>query len=378
MVGKSHTYIPPRRCIFILLQALLLLLLYIFTGNRQIASIDSWSHSIRHVACELVIPMSEHRVRCKRCMSYRGCLRVQNIRLKNQSTERSEPSSCTPYHVLTKDEMQVRMKKLHNDLRIIRKKHDRMKKRLAALVDRDGVTLDEQVCEDLRSIIASEGSKALEKTDCSNFQRIFWEQQVLAASKKDDRGMRWHPLMVKWCIYLRAQSQGAYETLRQTQCIKLPSQRTLRDYTHHLKPAPGYSAGVDAQLSSTAKLDKCEERDRCVLILLDEMYVKKDLVYNKITGELVGFVNLGDTNMHILAFERAVASESSSSTSNEPLASTMLGIMVRGLFTRLQFPYAYFPSSNLTGDLLYDPFWEAVLRLETLGFKVCIKFDILF
>jgi hypothetical protein len=48
--------------------------------------------------------------------------------------------------VLTKDEMQVRMKKLHNDLRRIQKKHDRMKKRLAALVDRDGVTLDEQAC----------------------------------------------------------------------------------------------------------------------------------------------------------------------------------------------------------------------------------------
>ena len=105
---------------------------------------------------------------------------------------------------------------------------------------------------------------------------------------------------------------------------------------------------------------------QCAPLIL--MYVKKDLVYNKITGELVGFVNLGDTNMHIQAFERAITSESSGSTANEPLASTMLGIMVRGLFPRLQYPYAYFPSSNLTGGLLYDPFWEAVLRSETLGF----------
>ena len=44
--------------------------------------------------------------------------------------------------------------------------------------------------------------------------------------------------------------------------------------------------------------------------------------------------------------------------------------MVRGLFSHLQFAYAYFPCHNITGDLLYDPFWEAVYRLERSGFKL--------
>lgn len=341
---------------------------------RQIATVDFRCDCIRHVACELIIPKSERSVRCKRCMKFRGCLRVQSSRLRSKTSERTEPDSCTPYHALTREEMQVRITKLHNELRRLQKQRDRVKERLAAMVDKHGVTVDEEVSGDLRAIMECEGSKALAKADCTSFQRVFWQQQILAASKKDARGMRWDPLMIKWCIYLRAQSQGAYETLLQSKCIKLPSQRTLRDYTHHLKPGPGYCAGVDAQLRSVAKLDKCEEREKCVLMLLDEMYIKKDLVYNKISGELVGFVNLGDTNMDLLAFERAITSESPAdedSIANEPLASTMLGIMVRGLFTRLQFPYAYFPSNKLTGDLMYEPFWEAVLRLETLGFKVC-------
>ena len=46
--------------------------------------------------------------------------------------------------------------------------------------------------------------------------------------------------MIKWCIYLRHLSQSAYETLRQSHCLQLPSQRTLRDYTHHIKPSSGY------------------------------------------------------------------------------------------------------------------------------------------
>ena len=53
------------------------------------------------------------------------------------------------------------------------------------------------------------------------FQHIFWQQQKKAASRsaKEKRGMCWHPLMIKWCLYLRHQSSKAYETLRESGCI---------------------------------------------------------------------------------------------------------------------------------------------------------------
>ena len=50
----------------------------------------------------------------------------------------------------------------------------------------------------------------------------------------------------------------------------------------------------------------------------------------------------------------------------EPLAKLMFTIMVHGLFTQLQFPYAQFLCKTISGDLLYDPFWEAVSRIERL------------
>ena len=52
-----------------------------------------------------------------------------------------------------------------------------------------------------------------------------------------------------------------------------------------------------------------------------------------------------------------------------PLANPMLVIMVRGLFSGLQFPYAQFPCSSLSGDQLFPLFWEAVSRLERYGVK---------
>lgn len=53
-----------------------------------------------------------------------------------------------------------------------------------------------------------------------------------------------------------------------------------------------------------------------------------------------------------------------------PHADSMLVILVRGLFSQLKFPYAQFPCTSLSGDQMYDPFWEAVGRLELCGLKV--------
>ena len=83
-------------------------------------------------------------------------------------------------------------------------------------------------------------------------------------------------------------------------------------------------------------------------------------------GGLRGFTNIGDINTHLLEFERSL----DDSTVEPPLANSMLVLMVRGLFTRMQFPYAQFPCTALSGDMMFDPFWEAVCRLERCDFKV--------
>jgi hypothetical protein len=53
-----------------------------------------------------------------------------------------------------------------------------------------------------------------------------------------------------------------------------------------------------------------------------------------------------------------------SAESLEPLAKSMLVLMVRGILSGFQIPYAQFPCVNLTGEQLYNIFWESVERLE--------------
>ena len=72
--------------------------------------------------------------------------------------------------------------------------------------------------------------------------------------------------------------------------------------------------------------------------------------------------------MHLIQFEKRLQREEKAS--GEALAKTMFVFMVRGLFSSLQFPYVQLPCSTISGDLLFDPFWETVFRLERVGMQV--------
>ena len=89
------------------------------------------------------------------------------------------------------------------------------------------------------------------------------------------------------------------------------------------------------------------------------------------TGNILGFIDLGNTNNQLMDFEKSIMGEQESL-----LATSMIMLMVRGLFTDLCFPYAQFSASTPTGDLLFDPLWDAVARLEWCGLKLlCITAD---
>jgi hypothetical protein len=49
-------------------------------------------------------------------------------------------------------------------------------------------------------------------------------------------------------------------------------------------------------LIKAANLQECQDHQKYVAVIFDEVHIRADLVYNKHTGELVGFCNLGDIN----------------------------------------------------------------------------------
>ena len=189
---------------------------------------------------------------------------------------------------------------------------------------------------------------------------------MAAVNASDIRQIKWHPAIIKWCLHLKFLSSGAYHAMRSSGLFVLPSKCTLRDYTHFVKGRAGFCPELNAQLVEEARIS--EDKDRYVVLLWDEMKIKEDLVFDKHSCELIVFINCGDINSHLDNLEHQCNSEESSSQTRR-VASHMLVFMVRGLFTSLEFPYAQFPTSNASGDILYPIVWEAVSNLESSGFK---------
>ena len=146
---------------------------------------------------------------------------------------------------------------------------------------------------------------------------LFWKEQRKAAKLKDGRGM--HPMMVKWALNLKMLS--SYHAARTSGFMFLPSERTPRDDVHCYPSKPGFGSGVNDHMIREAKIDSLAKIQKHVIILLDEMKVREDVV--------------------LKSFETDAGKDSSI-----PVATHVLGIMVRGLVTSLKFPFAHFPTAG--------------------------------
>ena len=210
----------------------------------------------------------------------------------------------------------TRLNELHHQHRILNKRLQRMTAKIAERTEVEGITLDQDTHDDILGMMkSSEVLQFFENLPEDSFRQLFWSQQLKAASLKNARNMKWHPLMIRWALSLRHRyimstcrpcysapcihrSSGAYELLRESGCIKLPTQRTLRDYTYHVEASTGFSSKVDQMLMTAANVGSCCERDKMVILLMDEMHIREDLVFDKHSGKLIGFANLGKCAEH--------------------------------------------------------------------------------
>ena len=161
-------------------------------------------------------------------------------------------------------------------------------------------------------------------------------------------------MIIRFCLSLLSKLPSAYEEIRNSNILTLPITRTLRDYTNFIKPESGFRNKVIDEFKTMTK--DYFDIQRYIVLLFDEMKIKSNLVFDKHTGELIGFLDLGDPDVNFSTLE----SEKNS------LASHALVFLIRGLATNLKFSYAYFATDGITATQLIPLFWEAVATLELL------------
>jgi len=336
------------------------------TGKHVVAYYDQECLTIRHVDCPKKLPDSWTEKRCCFCKKYRDNVLRSSLsqwhKQQNQGCCATDTSSHVNFRYLATPEKIQRLTNLHKQLRNKDRHLAHLKSKLDKMIEDNGVKVDREMHNDLLAIMDKKP-----KENDNPFFSVFWQQQVKAFSLKSTRQMKWHPAMIRWALYLHHKSSGCYKTLRNSGIIHLPSERTLCDYKHFAPSEPGFSASNDQQLLEQVKQQHPDNLSKYVTIVLDQMYIKEGLVYNKWSGALIGYADLGEvTNLLDEAEDQAIQDEDYL----RPLAKCMLVFMIRGLFTSLKFPYAQFPAVSTKGSSLFPLLRKILARLTRLGLIV--------
>ena len=169
-------------------------------------------------------------------------------------------------------------------------------------------------------------------------------------------------MIINFCLSLAAKSPSTYSDLRfdgknNSGFLILPSLRTLRDYKNYIRPQRGFNPEVVNELAKKTELFSAPER--FVTILFDEMKVQEDLVWDKHTGELIGFVDLGDISVNYATLKDV-----------KQHATHVLVFLIKSIVNPLSYSLATFATTGATAYQIFPIFWKVVNILENIDLKV--------
>ena len=196
-----------------------------------------------------------------------------------------------------------------------------------------------------------------DKSEVSPFMKFFWEEQQKYINVSCKTSIRYHPMIIRYCLALQAKSAAAYNEIRfdektGTGFVVLPSERRLRDYKNYIHPKQGFNHQIINELKN--KIKDFSDIERFMVILFDEMKIQENLVWSKHTGDLIGFVDLGDVNLNYATLQETNA-----------IASHVLVFLLRSVVNLFKFSLANFATRNATASQIFPLFWKAVAICET-------------
>ena len=101
------------------------------------------------------------------------------------------------------------------------------------------------------------------------------------------------------------------------------------------------------------------EIKRYIAITFDEMKIQENIVWDKHSGELIGFFDLGDININYATLENV-----------QKLATQVLVFLVKSVMNPLSYSFATLATDGITAFQIMPVFWKALKYLERINLKV--------
>ena len=174
------------------------------------------------------------------------------------------------------------------------------------------------------------GSHAKKKFENQLVSDLFKNEVVNGSKKK--RGRRYSEEVKQFCLTINYYSPRAYSFLAKN--FALPSKTSIKDWTRSVDCNVGILSEV---IDTLEKQVKAKVIDPHCSLLVDEMSIRKGLVYNHSDGKFVGHVDLG-----------------AGETDEAALATNALMFMAVGLKGQWKHPVTYFLTDHLASDTLAE------------------------
>ena len=220
--------------------------------------------------CEILID-NEHDI-CSSCRQYdkkkfQKKFLLRSKKIKSPAQANAQLSNTHPER--------IRRKKFEAEVKELHEKIER--------IQCDGIEVNESMDSDKKESMDSDVENV------SPFMKLFWEQQKVVFANNNVRKYH-HPMIICFCLSLEAKSSSAYDELRDSKVLTLPSRRTLRDYRNAIRPSVGFNKAVIVELIITA--NPLKGHQMYVTLAFEEMKIKENLVFDKNTNELIGYVDI--------------------------------------------------------------------------------------
>lgn len=174
-----------------------------------------YTSTIRSVNCQLLCLKSSNQCppRCKACGMFRGNLRriiSRREQLKNRKSTQilvsRKPLSC-----MSKTELKEKCQGYKLQCNRLKLRVEKLKSQLRTEINTVGEELQEKDNSDFVDMINECDNEIIKAyPDENSFQRLFWEEQKKYNKLCDKRQMKWHPMIIKWCLFLRHKSATTY------------------------------------------------------------------------------------------------------------------------------------------------------------------------
>lgn len=121
-------------------------------------------------------------------------------------------SSHTPFGHLRTPERRKQYSLLRARTIAAERKLARLQKKIDESINNSGVSVEGDLHTQLIKM-EDNTTKVQKDLGKGTFWHLFWDQQLQAAKAKKPTQVKWHSMMIRWCIHMKLLSSSAYHAL---------------------------------------------------------------------------------------------------------------------------------------------------------------------